>query len=175
MLTTESSDSEGLKMAKLEKVAHLRKVEQARGHMAADRKAASEEIFAVSFDFEKALPFPKFTTPNKFGKQHIVLPNSTPSCFIELIDLARLRLRLMLSNLSIRKNKSTRIGDRSTGVHQTLTMIKVRHVSVSSNYGTRLRKMKSHTIHGFEYLSSVAPAKMKSKMDVCKHVQANNI
>lgn len=50
-IKTEFSDSEEMRMAKIEKDAHLQNAEQARSHMTADLVAASEDVFVFSFAF----------------------------------------------------------------------------------------------------------------------------
>ncbi|KAL3287741.1 hypothetical protein HHI36_002205 [Cryptolaemus montrouzieri] len=54
----QSSDDDGIKMAKIEKETHSGEAERARSEMAADRMATSEKLFVFSFDLEKALAFP---------------------------------------------------------------------------------------------------------------------
>ena len=53
-INIESSESEEMRIAKIEWDAHLQKSEQDRIHVAADRMAASEDIFLFSFDLEKS-------------------------------------------------------------------------------------------------------------------------
>ncbi|UYV75554.1 hypothetical protein LAZ67_13000591 [Cordylochernes scorpioides] len=71
----QSSDSEGIQMAKIEKENHLEEAERARSLMAADRKAASDKIFVFSFDLEKALAFPKLTTSVAYYKRNLYVYN----------------------------------------------------------------------------------------------------
>ncbi|UYV82284.1 hypothetical protein LAZ67_21001583 [Cordylochernes scorpioides] len=71
----QSSDSEGIQMAKIEKENHLEEAERARSLMAADRKAASDKFFVFSFDLEKALAFPKLTTSVAYYKRNLYVYN----------------------------------------------------------------------------------------------------
>ncbi|GFV43604.1 uncharacterized protein TNCV_2679061 [Trichonephila clavipes] len=82
----ESSDSEEMRMAKIEKNVHLQKAEQARSHMVADRRAASEDIFVFSFDLEKALPFPKLTTSIAYYRRKLYVYNFGCHDFIKDIS-----------------------------------------------------------------------------------------
>lgn len=66
----QSSDDEGIKMAKIEKETHLEEAERARSQMAADRMATSEKLFVFSFDLEKALAFPKLPTSVAYYKRN---------------------------------------------------------------------------------------------------------
>ncbi|CAH1106789.1 unnamed protein product [Psylliodes chrysocephalus] len=71
----QSSDDEGIKMAKIEKETHLEETERARSQMAADRMATSEKLFVFSFDLEKALAFPKLTTSVAYYKRNLYVYN----------------------------------------------------------------------------------------------------
>ncbi|GFW17791.1 uncharacterized protein TNCV_1133911 [Trichonephila clavipes] len=71
----QSSDDEGIKMAKIEKETHLEEAERARSQMAADRMAASEKLFVFSFDLEKALAFHKLTTSVAYYKRNLYVYN----------------------------------------------------------------------------------------------------
>lgn len=71
----QSSDDEGIKMAKIERETHLKEAERARSQMAADRMATSEKLFVFSFDLEKALAFPKLTTSVAYYKRNLYVYN----------------------------------------------------------------------------------------------------
>ena len=54
---------------------HLRKVEQARQCFADDKGLASTESYVMTFDLQKALPFPKLTTSTAYYKRNLYVYN----------------------------------------------------------------------------------------------------
>uniref|UniRef100_A0A1A9VAE3 Uncharacterized protein n=1 Tax=Glossina austeni TaxID=7395 RepID=A0A1A9VAE3_GLOAU len=74
-LYVSTEENTEMRMAKIERAAHLQKADQARSYMAADRMAASEDIFVFSFDLQKPLPFSKLTTSIAYCKRNLYVCN----------------------------------------------------------------------------------------------------
>lgn len=60
---------------KIDKKLHLAKADQARNALKSDQKKASDNIYVLTFDLQKALPFPKVATSVAYYKKNLYVYN----------------------------------------------------------------------------------------------------
>lgn len=59
------------KVIETEKELHLRKAENARNSLKEDQRACSDDLYVLTFDFQKALAFPKLSTSVAYYKRNL--------------------------------------------------------------------------------------------------------